>query len=123
MARRIKTIGDMFSFPRKKHQLIKTIFLVYTETSTGQVDLDFTDGSITYFDRDIKQSFEYVMIDNIGSGQVRISFNRPGMTLVNPINGAKTLKSGDILHLQNSIRNLSIYFIGSSTIELILITK
>lgn len=122
MGRKTITIGDGKPNPIDNEDIQKTLFLVRTGTAGSGTELNFLDGSITYFDVGIKQSFEYVLVDNIGNGEVRIAFNRLGMDLSNAINGAKTLKSNDSLYIQDSIRNMTIYFINDSTVELILIS-
>lgn len=116
-------IGNDIPDPKSPNQVQQTILLSTTGTSTGVYEYNFLDGSITYFERNIKQSFEYVLIDNIGTGSIRICFNKLGLNMSSPVNGAKTLKGGDTLYIQDSIRNVGIYFIESSTVELVLITK
>jgi hypothetical protein len=90
-------------------------------SSTGSyVSLNFDNASLQYFDSPIKQEFDNVLIDNIGNGDIRISL-RPGLILTSSITGAKTLVSKDSLYIQESITHITIYFIGTSTVELILI--
>lgn len=117
------TVGDEFSNPRSPNQVLRTVLLSYTGAIGETVSLNFLDDSITYFNRTINQSFEDILIDNIGEGQTRVSFNKPGMVLTSSIAGAKTLKTGDNIYVQESIRSLDIYFIEVSTVELILMTK
>jgi len=57
-------------------QRINTVFLAQTGTTTEKYDFNFLSGGINYFDRELKQSFEYVLVDNIGTGSIRIAFNR-----------------------------------------------
>lgn len=116
-------IGNDFPSPNSDNQVQQTIFLTQDGTSTGFHEFNFMDGSINYFGKILKQSFEYVLIDNIGTGQIRVSFNRLGIDLSSPTNGAKTLRGGDTLFIQDSTRNISLYFIESSTVELVLISK
>jgi hypothetical protein len=124
MSRNSIVIGDDITpAPKDLQQRINTVLLALTGTAAEKYDFNFLNGSITYFDRELQQSFEYVLVDNIGTGSIRIAFNRLGMTLTNSINGAKTLKTNDSLYIQDSIQNLSIYFIDDSTVELILISK
>jgi hypothetical protein len=117
------TIGNDIPVPSNESQIISTVFLVQQGTSTGFYELNFLDGSITYFDKTIKQTFEYLLIDNIGLGSVRVAFNRLGLSLTQPTNGAKTLRPGDSLYIQDYVRNLSIYFIDTSIVELVLMGK
>lgn len=123
MPRKTITVGNGAAIPIDNENIQKTIFLAKTSGVGTKHDYVFTDGSIRYFDIDIKQSFEYVLIDNIGSGDVRIAFNRLGMDLSSSRDGAKTLRSLDSLYIQDSIQNLSIYFIAGSTVELVLISS
>jgi len=116
-------IGDGIPSPSSKHQVVQTIFLSQSSTSTGLYLFNFLDGSIEYFDKEIKQTFEYVLVDNVGPGKVRIAFNRPGLDLTVSRNGAKTLRRGDSLYIQDSIRNLTLYFLETSLVEMILISK
>jgi hypothetical protein len=95
-----------------------TILYVVT-TSTGQYSVvNFRDNSIEYFNKTINQTYEYVLIDNTGSGAIRISFI-PGLELTSPISGSKTLKAGESLYIEDSISLINIYFIESSTVEIV----
>ena len=123
MPRKVITIGNKAATPIESDNIQKTIFLAKTGTAGTRHDYIFTNGSINYFNVRIKQSFEYILVDNIGSNDVRIAFNRLGMNLASSQDGAKTLRSLDSLYIQDSIKNLSIYFIGNSTVELILISS
>jgi len=123
MAQKPKYVGNGIATPSSDQQVIGTIFLARTATAGNYVDVDLLNGNIQYFERTIRQSFEYVMVDNIGSGETRLSFNKPGMDLSSSIDGAKTLRAGDSLYIQDSVRHLRLYFIEDSIIELILITK
>lgn len=124
MPRNPIVVGDEISpAPKDLQQRINTVFLAQTGLAAEKYDFNFLDGSIDYFDRELRQSFEYVLIDNIGTGTIRIAFNRLGMTLTSSVNGAKTLKANDSLYIQDSIQSLSIYFLENSTVELILISK
>jgi len=119
----MKIVGDKFSSPKLGSQVKRTVLLSRTGIIGETKSLDFLDGSISYFGGTIKQTFEYILIDNIGDGSIRVSFNKPGMTLTSSMDGAKTLNSGDNLYIQESIRNIDIYFIGASIVEFILMTK
>jgi predicted chitinase len=124
MSKKPIVVGDEISpAPTDLQQRINTVFLAQTGVAAENYELNFLNESISYFDRELQQSFEYVLVDNIGTGSIRIAFNRLGMTLTNSINGAKTLRAGDSLYIQDSIQNLSIYFIENSIVELVLISK
>lgn len=123
MPRIPKIIGNDLAVPSSPNQVIGTLFLVQEGSATELHLLDFLEGGIEYYGKTIKQSFEYVLIDNIGSGEIRIAFNILGMDLSNPIKGAKTLRAGDSLYIQDSVRNVSLYFLQDSIVELVVITK
>jgi len=97
-----------------------TIFLVNAASAGETKEYKFTDGSIKYFEKRLRNSFDYTMIDNIGNGQVRVSYNRPSLNITNYINGAKTLKAGDSIYIEESVWFVKIYYIENSTVELIL---
>ncbi len=98
-----------------------TVVLLYGTGSPGQVkDFKFTDGSIRYFERILKNSFTYVLIDNIGTGKVRITYNRPELDISNYMDGAKTLRAGDSIYLEEDVWHIKVFFIESSTVELVL---
>lgn len=101
--------------------LVKTILLAHTGTVGSTKTYTFNNNSLNYFNTRINQSFEYVLIDNIGTGRVRISFIK-GLTLSSPINGTKTLRSGDNIYIEDSISYVAIYFIEDSQVELVLIS-
>jgi hypothetical protein len=83
-------------------------------------DVSLNDGSINYFGITIKQTFQYVLIDNIGTGNIRICYNKPGYNLSTSVIGSKTLKSGDSLYIEEEIWHLRIYYITPSTVEFVL---
>ena len=96
------------------------VFLVDV-SSTGKVStFDFLDHSIAYFDYQISQSFQYVLIDNRGKGDIRVSYNRPSIDMSSPVDGAKTIGSGESLYIEDDIWHLDIYYVGSSYTEIIL---
>jgi hypothetical protein len=123
MPRNKINVGDGIPHPSSTNQIVKTLFLVNTGTAGDFNEYDFTQDNIAYFSRSVNQSFEHLLIDNIGDGTVRIAFNRLGLEMSSPVNGSKTLKSGDILYLDDYIRQLSIYYVEDSTVELILMSK
>ena len=97
-----------------------TIFLACSGLAGTTKEYTFTNSSIVYFENVIANSFDYLMLDNLGSGLIRISYNRPSLDITSYTNGAKTLKSGDSLYLEESIWFLKILFIEDSTVELIM---
>lgn len=123
MPRNKINVGDGTPYPSSINQVVKTLFLVNSGTTDDLNEYNFTQGNVNYFSRNINQSFEYVLIDNIGDGTIRVAINKLGLTMTNPINGAKTLKSGDVLYIDDFIRQLSIYYVEDSTVEMILMSK
>jgi hypothetical protein len=123
MSRNVITIGNDIPNPTSPNQIMKTIFLVDSGTSGNLTEYDFLNDGISYFQKTIKQTFEYVLIDVTGDNSVRVSFNRPGINLSNAINGAKTLKSQDSLYIEDCIQQISIYYLGNSSVEMILMGK
>lgn len=99
---------------------LSNVLYSVTSSTGSYVSLNFDNGSLDYFDSPIKQEFDNVLIDNIGTGDVRVSL-RPNLVLTSSIIGAKTLSSRDSLYIQESIKHITLYFIQDSTIELILI--
>jgi len=98
-----------------------TLVLLTTSAAAGEVkSFKFTDGSIRYYERILKNSFLYVMIDNIGSGEIRVTYNRPELDLITYIDGSKTLKAGDSLYVEEEVWHVKIYFIQDSIVELVL---
>lgn len=102
----------------KASKLISTLLYTVSGESGEYRDITFTNGSIIYFDVPIKQTFSNILLDNIGLGSIRFSF-RPGLDLTSPVIGGKTLQSKDSITIQDYIEFLRIYFISTSTIEII----
>ena len=123
MPRKTITVGDGNTLPGDRNNIQKTIFLANSGLAGEQVEYVFTDGSINYFDVEIKQTFEYILVDNIGESNIRIAFNRLGLDLSSSQDGAKTLKGRDSLYIQDSIESITIYFINTSEVELVLISN
>lgn len=123
MPRKKISIGDDTPYPSSDNQIEKTLFLTDIGVVGDTNEYDFISGDIFYFKKNINQSFEHILIDNIGTGSIRIAFNKLGLEMVNPITGAKTLKAGDTFFVDNNIRQLSIYYIDDSIVELVLISK
>jgi len=94
------------------------VFIPVSGSAGETHTLNFADGSITYYGKKLTQSFSYVMVDNIGSGSVRVSFDLSEIDLTNPIAGAKTLLSRDTLHIEELVEIVKIYFIEASTVEI-----
>jgi len=100
----------------------KTIFPVVSGNEGDLKRVIFIDGSYKYESSIIKQTFEYILLDNVGSGDVRFSFKQV-INMENPIAGAKTLKRGDSLALSYTVELVSIYFLQASVVEMILISR
>jgi hypothetical protein len=97
-----------------------TVILYYSGTAGETKQFNFLDGSITYYEKILRNSFSYTLIDNIGTGSIRVSYNRPTLDISNYVNGAKTLKTQDTFYIEEEISYLTIYFIQNSNIEIVL---
>ena len=98
-----------------------TVLLAHSGNAGTTKEYNFLDGSIKYFERTLRNSFDYTMIDNIGNGLVRISYNRPAIDISNYTDGAKTMKSGDSFYIgDEAVSSLKIYFVENSTVEVVL---
>lgn len=94
------------------------VFIPVSGSAGETHTLNFADGSITYYGKKLTQSFSYVMIDNIGSGSVRVTLDLSGLDLTSSIAGAKTLLPRDTLHIEELVEIIEIYFIEASTVEI-----
>lgn len=101
-------------------ELPTTVLLTTTGVAGETIDYIFTDGSIKYYESVLKNAFSYTMIDNLGSGMIRVSYNRPYLDTSDYIDGAKTLRTWDSLYIEEEISNIKIYFVEDSIVELIL---
>jgi len=97
-----------------------TTILHHSGTAGETKTFLFTDGSISYFDRTLKNSFEFMLIDNISTGSIRVTYNHPELDLTDYIDGAKTLRANDSLYIEEIITSLKIYFIQNSIVEIVL---
>lgn len=95
------------------------VILTINGTAGSTHLVNFLDGSINYYGKQIKQSFTYVLLDNVGSGAVRVAFDMPAVDISSPTSGAKTLFSRDTLHIDGLVEQISIYFLSDSTVEII----
>lgn len=102
-----------------KESILSIVLLSGTVTAESYLDFNFLDGSINYFGNIIKQSFEYTLIDNVGSGSIRICYNKPEYNISSSVIGSKTLRSLDSLYVDEPIWHVRIYGIENSTVELI----
>ncbi len=98
-----------------------TVLLNYSGVIGDTIDLNFLNGTIVYMSKKLYKSFSSACIDNIGEGNIRFSLNYLNLDISTPIDGTKTLLPGDTLSISGVIEKLSIYFIGDSTVELILV--
>ena len=96
------------------------VLLAYTGSAGTTKEYNFIDGSVRYYERILKNSFDFTMIDNIGTGSIRITYDRPALEINDYIDGAKTLRPGDSMYLEDEIWHLKIYFIQDSTVEVVL---
>ena len=99
--------------------LIEEALLVYSGNAGEYVTLNFMDKSIYYKGIYLSQAFKYLLIDNTGEGSIRISPNNLEGDLSFPINGSKTVGATSSIYLEEVIENLRIYFIETSTFEII----
>jgi len=99
---------------------LSNVLYSVTSSTGSYVSLNFDNASLDYFDSPIKQEFDNILIDNIGSGDIRFSL-KPGLDLTSSIVGAKTLISKDSIYIQEHVTHITFYFISTSTIELVLI--
>lgn len=123
MPRNKINVGDNSPHPSNNQQIVKTLFLVNIGTTGDLNEYDFTSGSVSYFARSVNQSFEHILVDNVGDGLIRVAFNKLGLDMATPVSGAKTLKAGDTFYIEDYIRQLSIYYIENSTVEIVLMSK
>lgn len=96
------------------------VLLAHAGVAGSTKEYTFTNGSIRYFEKTLKNAFDYTLIDNIGSGLIRISYNRPALEITSYTDGAKTLKSNDAFYAEEEIWYIKIYFIEASTVEIVL---
>jgi len=99
---------------------VNLVILSNTGTIGTYRTYTFNNGSIDYLGSILNQSFRYVLIDNIGTGSIRVTYNRPDYDISSSVDGAKTLSSGDSLYIEEAIWCIRIYFISNSTVELVL---
>jgi len=101
----------------------KTLSMVFLVSSSGTAttysDFNTKDGSIDYFGTHLRQAFDYTLIDNLGGGLIRVCYNKPEYDLTNYAIGAKTLKAGDALYIEEEVWHLRIYYIVPSIVELV----
>jgi hypothetical protein len=107
----------------KSSEVSKTYIINDTGLAGEYHSLNLTDGSIKYFKAPIAHTFTSILVDNIGTGSVKISFNAPFFIIDSTTTNAKTLKPNDTLSISDNIEHIGIYYIANSTIEFILITE
>jgi hypothetical protein len=101
---------------------IKNIFPVLSGSAGETKYIKFNDGSYLYMGLPVNQTFDHALLDNIGLGDVRVSF-REGLELTSAVSGAKTLKAGDVLSVSERAYYIAIYFIADSIVEMIFIAE
>lgn len=102
------------------NSFLTATFLADTNFAGNYTKYNFLDGSFTYLGMNIKQEFNYFLIDNIGTGSIRFCINRPDISMVVPVYGAKTLKPGDAIYFEENVWHISIYYAENSSVEIIL---
>jgi hypothetical protein len=109
--------GQMYVEP---HDNIVPLVIIPLSGSTGQIhQVNFSDGSIEYYGHYLRQMFRYTLVDNIGGGQIRVSYNRPDMDLTLPVKGAKTLSPMDSIYIDEDVWAITVYFLMASTVEIV----
>jgi hypothetical protein len=112
--------------PRTPQQITPTerqMNLVILATSSGAaqyVNYNFLNGSINYLGNPITQSFQYVTIDNIGEGIIRVTYNRPDYEIRTLTNGAKTMIGGSSFFIDDDVWCIRIYFVEASVVEIVM---
>lgn len=103
-------------------KLPTTVILTHEGTGGQTKKYVFNDKSIRYFDKLLANSFDYVLFDNVGTGDIRISYNFPTLDITGYANGSKTLKAKDSFYIEDDIWCVNIYYIGDSATEIVLKT-
>lgn len=106
--------------PPLSDKIFPNVLLVNSGNSGVTNELNFLNRTIPYFDYKLNQTFQYTLIDNRGGGTIRVCYNRPSLLMTQPINGAKTLSAGESLYIEEDINFISIYYVESSLVEMIL---
>jgi hypothetical protein len=101
--------------------LVNLVMLVTSSGIPGTYsDFNLKDGSINYFNNYLKQTFQYTLIDNIGTGRIRICYNKPYYDISSSKMGSKMLRSLDSIYLEEDIWHIRIYYIDPSAVEIVL---
>ena len=100
------------------NKVVKTLLYAVSSGAGTYHEINFLNKSIQYFDVPVSQAFQNILIDNIGDGDVRFTFNS-AIDITLPTTGAKTLVSKDSIFFQDNISYIRIYFITASTIEVV----
>lgn len=99
--------------------ITEPIYCVLSSSTGNTLEINFIDGSFTYLSQKIKQTFNQLIIDNVGTGDIRFSFIN-GLDASSATDGTKTLKSGKSVSLEDTIDYIQVYFIGTSQVDLVL---
>lgn len=101
--------------------VFKNVLLADHSNTAGVTnEFAFNNETVQYFNYKLQQTFDSLFIDNTGDGDIRITFNKPGLNMTSPANGAKTLKAGESIYIEETIWQVGIYYIAPTTVELIL---
>ena len=95
------------------------IFCVITSSTGNTEEIRFNDGSYTYIDEAVNQSFDKITIHNLGAGDIRFSFFED-LDISSATDGSKTLSSGESLSINMTVNYIAVYFVADSQVELIL---
>ena len=115
MGRRVQDISP-------NDRLFATAILARSGPAKTYLDLNLLDGSILYLGNPVTQDFKYILVDNIGAGSIRVTYNRPSDDLSSLIDGAKTLFTLNSMYIEDKVWHLRIYFITSSQVEIVMIS-
>lgn len=100
--------------------LMQSFVLLSISGNAGEYqNVNFIDGSYTYLGYKLQNAFEYILLDNIGSGLVRFTYNRPDYNITTSVDGSKSLKSLDTIYFDEEIWHVRIYFEEASTVEIL----
>jgi hypothetical protein len=97
-----------------------TVLFSHVGTAGETKEYKFTDSSVRYFETVLKTAFQYTLFDNVGTGLIRVSYNRPYLEMTEYTDGAKTLRGGDSFYVEEAVWYIKVYFIENSTVELVL---
>lgn len=96
----------------------ESIFIIVTGNAQTTHSISLSDGSYVYRGRSVSQTFTSCLVDNVGSGLCKISFE-PHIDFEG-CEGYKTLFPKDCFYIESTIGFIQIYFVQDSIVELVL---